>query len=262
MPPATKQKPNVLVVADADAVARRCLELFVDAAKLAIKTKNVFHLAISGGHTPEKFFKLLGKDPAVKTLPWNKIHLFWVDERYVPYDLPLSNYKLAADTFLTKIPIPKENVHPIPTDLEDFAAAARQYEKTLRSVFHVEKGQIPKFDLIILGMGADGHIGSLFPNSNATFDTADLACVVYLLDQKLPDQSVNRITLTHPVLCAATQLIILVTGPEKAKILKEVLTSPPDEVHYPVHYLWPALDRIIWLVDSPAAMLINSKLIT
>ena len=112
------------------------------------------------------------------------------------------------------------------------------------------------FDLIILGMGADGHTGSLFPNSYASFDTTDLACVVFLLDQNLPDQLVTRITLTHPVLCAASKIVILVTGSEKAQILKEVLTSPPDEVRYPIHTLWPALDRITWLVDSSAGKML------
>jgi 6-phosphogluconolactonase len=182
--------------------------------------------------------------------------LFWVDERYVPHDSPYSNYKLAADTFLTKVPIPKENIHPIPTDFEDFDSAARQYEKTLRSVFHIKSGQLPKFDLIILGMGSDGHTGSLFPNSNACFDTKNLACVVYLLDQKLPDKTVNRITLTHPVICAASQIIVLVSGSEKAGTLKEVLAGPPDEIRYPIHILWPVLDKVLWLIDSPAAGLI------
>jgi 6-phosphogluconolactonase len=199
---------------------------------------------------------LLGSSSGSKALDWNKIHLFWVDERYVPHDSPLSNFKLAADTFLTKIPIPKGNVHPIPTEYEDSGSAAKQYEETVRSVFRIKAGQTPKFDLIVLGMGSDGHIGSLFPNSNASFDTKDLACVVYLLDQKMPDQTVTRITLTHPVLCAAAQLVVLVTGPEKADILKQVLVSQPDEVRYPIHALWPALDRISWLVDSPAAKLL------
>jgi 6-phosphogluconolactonase len=249
-------KPNLEVLADADAVARRCLELFVAAVERVLKTAKVFNLAISGGHTPEKFFKLLGSGPASMALPWNKIHLFWVDERYVPHDSPLSNYKLAADTFLMNVPVPKENVHPIPTDQEDFDAAARQYEKTIRTVFRIKSGRLPVFDLIVLGMGADGHTGSLFPNSYASFDTKDLACVVYLLDQKLPDQTVTRITLTHPVLCAASRIIVLVSGAEKAKILKEVLAGPPDEVRYPIHTLWPVLDKVVWLVDSPAAQLL------
>ena len=253
----TKQKkPNTQIVTDADALAHKCLDLFVASVEQIVKEKNVFHLAISGGKSPQRFFELLGSEQKALSLPWDKIHLFWVDERYVPHDSPYSNYKLAADTFLTKVPIPQENIHPIPTELEDFDSAARQYEKTLRSVFQIKSGQLPKFDLIILGMGSDGHTGSLFPNTNASFDTKNLACVVYLLDQKLPDQMLNRITLTHPVICAASQIVVLVSGSEKAETLKQVLAGPPDEIRYPIHVLWPVLDKVLWLIDSPAAKLI------
>ncbi len=253
----TKQKkPNTQIVTDADALAHKCLDLLVASVEQIVKEKNVFHLAISGGKSPQRFFELLGSEQKALSLPWDKIHLFWVDERYVPHDSPYSNYKLAADTFLTKVPIPQENIHPIPTELEDFDSAARQYEKTLRSVFQIKSGQLPKFDLIILGMGSDGHTGSLFPNTNASFDTKNLACVVYLLDQKLPDQMLNRITLTHPVICAASQIVVLVSGSEKAETLKQVLAGPPDEIRYPIHVLWPVLDKVLWLIDSPAAGLI------
>jgi 6-phosphogluconolactonase len=256
MSPAEQYKPNIQILSNADALARLCLELFIASAEQTIKQKDVFYLAISGGRSPQRFFELLGSEQKALSLPWDKIHLFWVDERYVPHDSPYSNYKLAADTFLTKVPIPKENIHPIPTDFEDFDSAARQYEKTLRSVFQIKSGQLPKFDLIILGMGSDGHTGSLFPNSNACFDAKDLACVVYLLDQKLPDQTVNRITLTHPVICAASQIVVLVSGSEKAGTLKQVLAGPPDEIRYPIHILWPVLDKVLWLIDSSAAGLI------
>jgi 6-phosphogluconolactonase len=253
----TKQKkPNTQIVANADALAHKCLDLFVASVEQTLKQKDAFYLAISGGHSPQRFFELLGSEQKALSLGWDKIHLFWVDERYVPHDSPHSNYKLAIDTFLTKIPIPEKNIHPIPTDDEDFDSAARQYEKTLRSVFHIKSGQLPKFDLVILGMGSDGHTGSLFPNSNACFDTNDLACVVYLLDQKLPDELLTRITLTHPVICAASQIAVLVSGPEKAKTLKEVLAGPPDEIRYPIHVLWSVLDKVLWLIDSPAASLI------
>ncbi|MGD0571710.1 MAG: 6-phosphogluconolactonase [Sedimentisphaerales bacterium] len=253
----TKQKkPNTQIVANADALAYKCLDLFVASVEETIKQRDAFYLAISGGRSPQRFFEILGSEKKALSLPWDKINLFWVDERYVPHDSPHSNYKLAADTFLTKVPIPKENIHPISTDFEDFDSAARQYEKTLRSVFHIKSGQLPKFDLIILGMGSDGHTGSLFPNSNACFDAKDLACVVYLLDQKLPDQMLNRITLTHPVICAASQIVVLVSGSEKAQTLKEVLAGPPDEIRYPIHVLWAVLDKVLWLIDSPAAGLI------
>ncbi|MDD5327834.1 MAG: 6-phosphogluconolactonase [Phycisphaerae bacterium] len=245
-------KPNVEVVSDPEGLAYRGATLFINSAEEAIKTKGVFYVAISGGHTPKRFFELLSEIPKAKALTWDKIQLFWVDERYVPPDSKWSNYKLAADTFLTKVALPKENVHRIPTEYNDFKTAARCYEETIRKVFGLQENQLPEFDLIVLGMGTEGHTGSLFPNSYAPFDTEDLACVVYALDEKL-----NRITLTHPVLRAASHVAVLVSGEEKAGILKEVLTREPDEVRYPIHTLWPILHKITWLVDSKAAKLLS-----
>ena len=243
-----KYKPNVEIAPDSETLAQRSVELFVAEAQKAIKTKDAFYVAISGGNTPKRFFELLGDVPQANSLPWDKIQLFWVDERYVQPDSQWSNYKLAADTFLAKVAIPGQNIHRIPTEYDDFKAAASCYEQTIREVFGLDEKQRPEFDLIVLGMGADGHTGSLFPNSYAAFDTENLACVVYVMDEDL-----NRITLTHPVLCAASHLAILVSGREKAGILKEVLTSEPDEVRYPIHALWPILNKVTWLVDKEAA---------
>jgi len=241
-------KANVEIASDPEGLAHQCVELFLTNVQKAIKRKNIFCVAISGGHTPKRFFELLGETAETKALPWDRIHLFWVDERCVPPDSKWSNYKLAADTFLTKVAIPQENVHRIATEYSDFNVAVRQYEKTMREVFGLQESQIPEFDLIVLGMSDEGHIGSLFPNSYAPFDTEHLACVVYVLDEKL-----NRITLTCPVLLAASHLAVLVSGEEKADILKQVLTSEPDEVRYPIHVLWPILDKVTWLLDSKAA---------
>jgi 6-phosphogluconolactonase len=243
-----KYKANVEIASDPETLAQKSVELFVADANKAIESRGVFYVAISGGHTPKRFFELLGELQQASSLPWDKIQLFWVDERYVEPDSDWSNYKLAADTFLGKVTIPENNIHRIPTEHDDFKVAAQYYEQTIREVFGLSEKKTPQFDLIMLGMGAEGHTGSLFPNSYATFDTEDLACVVYVMDEKL-----NRITLTHPVLRAASHLAILVSGPEKAKILKEVLTSEPDEVRYPVHVLWPILGKVTWLVDQEAA---------
>jgi 6-phosphogluconolactonase len=247
-----RYKPNLEVVSDPDTLAHRSVEIFVTTAQKSLEARGLFCVAISGGHTPRHFFELLGDLPQAAGLPWEKIHLFWVDERYVPPDSPQSNYKLAADTFLPKIAIPQQNVHRIPTEHSDFKVGAQSYEEAIRKVFGLQKGQVPQFDLIMLGMGVDGHTGSLFPNSFAPFEMEDLACVVYVLDGDL-----NRITLTHPVLCAALHLVVLVSGQEKASILKEVLTSEPDEVRYPIHVLWPILNKVTWLVDAEAAKLLK-----
>lgn len=244
----TKFRPNIEVVRDPGVLARRSVEIFVAEALDAVGSKGVFHVAVSGGSTPARFFELLGTMPEANSLPWLKIQLFWVDERIVEPDSPLSNYRLAADTFLSRVDIPPQNVHRIPTEYEDFEAAAKCYEQTIREVFALEAGQLPEFDLIVLGIGSDGHTGSLFPGSYATLDTDDLACAVYVLDEDC-----NRITLTHPVLRAASRLVVLACGPEKANILEKVLTSEPDEVQYPIHALWPVLNRVTWLVDSEAA---------
>ena len=248
METATGHRPNIEIAGDPESLANKTVDLFIAAARQAIQANDVFYAAISGGHTPRRFFELLGEQTEAVSLPWGKIQVFWVDERYVPPDSPHSNYRLAADTFLGKVAIPAANIHRIPTEYEDIKAAARCYEKTIRKVFGLGRRGIPRFDLVVLGMGADGHTGSLFPNSYAPFDTEDLACVVYAFGDTL-----NRVTLTHPVLQAASRLAVLVCGPEKAHILKEVLTSEPDEVHYPIHVLWPVLDKVIWLVDSAAA---------
>jgi 6-phosphogluconolactonase len=250
---ATKSKPNLEILADASAVAGRCLEHFVADAKRAVSANGVFRVAISGGKTPQVFFELLGRSPQARSLSWERVHMFWVDERYVPPDSNRSNYKLAADTFLRKIPIPTDNIHRIPTEYADPNVAASCYEKAIRKVFALAKGEIPHFDLVLLGMGSDGHTGSLFPNSYAAFDTDDLVCAVYLLDETL-----NRVTLTHPVLRAASHLVVLVAGQGKADILKEVLTTEPDDVRYPIHALWPVLDKVTWLVDREAARALHA----
>ena len=241
-------KLKITQVSTAEDLAVTTLNMFIDSANQALLAKGNFNVAISGGHTPERFFELLGVSPGAKTLQWEKIQLFWVDERCVPPDAEASNYGLAAHTFLDKIYIPPENVHRISGECDDYAKAVCDYEQTIQRVFNLKKGQIPEFDLIVLGMAADGHIGSLFPTSYSLYDTNDLVSVVYFMDNNY-----NRMTLTHPVLCAASHLAILVSGSEKARILSDVFRSETDEVKYPAHTLWPILDKVTWIVDNEAA---------
>lgn len=245
------EKKNVLTVPDTESLARKCVEIFLGDAEKAIKTRGRFYAAISGGNTPRHFFELLGQEPASSSAVWGKTELFWADERYVPADSPASNYKLALDTFLGRVALAEDNVHRIPTENSDFNAAARQYESTVRKVFDLQERERPQFDLIVLGMGTDGHTASLFPNVYACMDTQDIACVVYALDEKLP-----RITLTPPVLCAARHIVVLVSGKEKANTLKKVLGSEPDEVKYPIHALWSVAEKVTWLVDKDAAAML------
>jgi len=247
----TNYKPHVEVTSDIEELSMRGLDCFVSHAKKAIEERGKFFVAISGGYTPRSFLEQLGDHPDSQNLDWKKIHVFWVDERCVPEDSKWSNYNLAHETFLSKVNIPHQNIHAISTKFSDFEEAARQYEEDLRSIFQIKNDQLPEFDLIFLGMGSDGHTGSLMPNSYASIDISHLACVVYVMDEKL-----NRITLTYPVLRAASKLVVMVSGKKKAKVLKEVLTCEPDEIKYPIHLLWPVLEKVSWLVDADAAELL------
>ena len=244
----SNHKVDLEIVDDVEALAKRSVELFVFCARQAIDEKGCFRFAISGGLTPRRFYEILGQSQEARELGWSKIHVFWVDERYVPSDSNSSNFKLAYETFLKDIDIPNENIHKIPTENNNAEISARIYGNIIKAVFGTKEKDIPIFDLIILGMGSDGHTGSLFPNCYASFDTDDLACVVYVMDEKL-----NRITLTHPVISAAKKLVVLVSGKEKAKILKKVMKSEPDDVRYPIHFLWPVLEKVTWIVDKNAA---------
>lgn len=242
---------RIVDVKDSEELAQKALEHFADSARKAVDDKNVFRVAISGGKTPRRFYELLGTDSMSLSLPWDRTELFWVDERCVHPKSPESNYGVAASTFLKKIPIPSEKVHRIGGECNDYAQAVEQYSRVLQETFGLEQGGVPEFDLMILGMGPDGHIGSLLPNSYALFDTDDLVTVVYQMEGGL-----NRVTLTHPVICAAKQLVVMVSGAEKASIVREVLLAGPDEVKYPVHTLWPILHKVTWIIDSEAAKLL------
>ena len=248
-----KLKPNLVVANDYEELSRKAVEIFVQAARDSIADRGTFHTAISGGNTPKHFFELLAQRQDSLSLPWEKIHVFWVDERCVPPDSEQSNYKLAAEAFLSQVGIPSENVHRIAGESQDLNAAAQTYENTIRKVFEIGAEDVPVFDLIELGMGPDGHTASLFPNSPVLLEATRLAVPVYMTDGKL-----NRITLTVPVLQAASRLVVMVSGADKAQTLANVFSGDFDATRYPIRVLWPALNRIAWLVDTNAAQLLKN----
>jgi 6-phosphogluconolactonase len=238
---------NITHVDTSEDLAAAALDMFIHSAGKAIQAKGSFYVAISGGQTPIRFFELLGDTAESGVIKWGMVQLFWVDERCVQPDDKASNYRLASQTFLGKVPIPPGNVHRIPGECCDYAKVVSDYSDMIGRVFNLSPGQVPEFDFILLGMGPDGHIGSLFPNSYARFDNEALVSAVYFTGSDY-----CRITLTHPVLRAASELVVLVSGPEKADILRDVMHSELDEVRYPVHTLWPVLNKVTWLVDSEA----------
>jgi 6-phosphogluconolactonase len=183
-------------------------------------------------------------------LPWDRIQIFFGDERHVPPDHPDSNFRMATESLLSKVPIPEKNVHRIHAEL-DAEAAAAEYDQELRDFFHLSDEDWPRFDLILLGIGEDGHTASLFPGSKALTESSRRAVANWVEKFKT-----FRITLTFPVLNQAAEVVFLVSGAGKARILNEVLQ--PGAQKYPVQSVQPEDGRLLWLVDQDAASLLRS----
>jgi 6-phosphogluconolactonase len=202
-------------------------------------------VAISGGSTPRRLYELLGVAPYRDQVDWQKVHFFWVDERCVPKEDEASNFKIAFDRLLSKVPIPNENIHRIKSE-EDPEKAARDYEGDMKKFFGASG--LPVFDLVLLGMGEDGHTASLFPGSKSLQERARLAVPVYL-----GGSYGNRITLTLPVLDNAAQILFLVAGSSKATVLSEILSDGKRKGEFPAERIRPVKGRVIWLIDREAA---------
>jgi 6-phosphogluconolactonase len=228
-----------------ESLSRGAADRILGLSRESISAGGRFAVAISGGSTPQRLYSLLGSDPYQKIVDWTRIHIFWADERAVPRDHADSNFKFAFDTFLSRVPIPEANLLRIRGE-DGPEKAARQYEDDLRNFFGQQS--TPVFDLIILGMGEDGHTASLFPGSSALAETARLVLPVY------PDRpKTSRVTLTLPVLNNASHLLFLVSGRAKADIVAEVLGNGKAKTRYPAALVNPSHGSIEWFVDKDAA---------
>ncbi|HYL79732.1 MAG TPA: 6-phosphogluconolactonase, partial [Candidatus Acidoferrum sp.] len=210
-----------------------------------------FTVALSGGSTPKALFRLLageGDGSFRGRVPWNRAQVFWGDERHVPPDHPDSNYRMTYDTLLSRVPVPPENIHRIRTEDPDADKVAESYERTLRSVFRLAEGQLPRFDLVLLGMGPDGHTASLFPGTPALHERKRL-----VVGQWVEKLQTHRITLTPPVLNNAALVVFLVSGAEKAETLRAVLLGEYQPERFPAQLVRPTGGRLLWLVDRAAA---------
>jgi 6-phosphogluconolactonase len=223
--------------------------LFATKVEQAVKTRGIARVAISGGTTPKNMFKLLA-DPAgpfVATVPWDKLQLFWVDERCVGPDDPESNYGVARELLLSKVPILAENVFRMEGELDPEEAASR-YESTLRNVMRLEGAESPAFDLVTLGMGPDGHTASLFPHT-AGLDEMNRLVIANHVSQN----ETWRISLTWPVINQAAEVVFEVEGAGKADVLAEVLTGPRDPERLPSQLIRPSNGKLLFLLDEAAA---------
>ena len=249
---ATNAKPNVSLVATHQEVAQEILELFISCAQNAIDVNGRFCTAISR-YTPRHFFELLGSDFRSKSLPWNQIHFFCVDECCGLSELSNNRYIRMTKLLTQKVDMPPENIHRICSVCRNCEQTTSIYEQTIYNVVERKEYGVPRFDLVLLQMGTDGHIASLFPDTFAFFESQRLVQVSHFMDTRH-----TRITVTHPVLCAASQIIVLVSGSKRARILKEIFTHESNVAQYPIHALWAILDKVTWLVDRDAAKFLMS----
>ncbi|MFN0158368.1 MAG: 6-phosphogluconolactonase [Bacteroidota bacterium] len=234
----------------AAALTRGTAEEIVRIAIEAQRRSGRVALALSGGSTPRGVFELLGSRAFSAKVNWSHVHLFWADERCVPPDLPESNFRMVQETLLTKIDIPERNIHRMKGELP-IEKAAVQYEKELKAHFPVEKGEWPRFDLIMLGLGEDGHTASLFPGTDGINESGLWVTSVFV--ERLQS---HRLTLTFPVINSARSVMFLVSGSAKARILKEVVEG--ERMMYPAQRVRPANGTLIWMCDYEATRLLTT----
>jgi len=236
----------VRIAPDAEALAGLAAGEIARRAAAAVAARGRCHLALAGGRTPRRTYALLAAPPLRDQLPWGGIHVFFGDERHVPPDHPDSNFRMAREALLDAVPIPAGQVHRIRAEAVEAEAAARDYQTDLRQAFALGSGALPRLDLVLLGMGADGHVASLFPGSAALAETGRL--VTAGPGPRARDPA--RITLTLPVLNAAAAVLLLVSGADKAERVAEVLGGRAPGL--PAARLAPA-GELLWLLDQAAA---------
>ncbi len=233
------------------AAAHAAAAQFVATAEKALTTHGRFTVALAGGNTPRDVYRLLASDEYAPMVDWVHTQIFWGDERSVPQGDPENNGRMARETLLNHVPIPVNNIHRIQSQLppED---AAQDYEKTLRDYFAARGLNQPRFDLVLLGMGAEGHTASLFPHSPLLTERQRWVAAVYVEAMRM-----WRITLTPPALNAASKVIFLVAGEEKAQAIKAVLGEPKQPDLYPAQIVDPPQGQVLWILDKPAASLMD-----
>ncbi|GGA66969.1 6-phosphogluconolactonase [Edaphobacter acidisoli] len=230
-------------------VAQAAARLFASAAIAAVEKRGRARIAISGGTTPKAMFALLA-DPAqpfARQVPWQKLDLYWVDERCVPPTDPDSNYRMTNEALLSKVSLPQDQVHRMEGELDPAVAAAR-YESVIRNSFRLEGAETPTFDLILLGMGDDGHTASLFPHTEALSDLTDIVTANHV-----PQKDTWRITLTWPVINQGREVAFLIEGAAKAQVLHDVFLGQYQPDTYPSQIIRPASGKLTLLLDAAAA---------
>lgn len=239
---------EIRVLNDGAAIAKRAAQEFVESAISAVREKGSFNVALAGGSTPKALYGLLVTDAALRSqVPWDKMHLFFGDERHVAPDHSDSNFRMATEAMISKSPLKPEQVTRIKGEYPATERAALEYEKALREYFKLKDGEYPRFDLLLVGMGSEGHTLSLFPGTKALH--AEGRAVVRNWVGKLYTE---RITLTAPAASNTARILFMVTGADKALALKAVLEGPYEPEQLPAQLLQPKNGKLLWLVDTAA----------
>jgi 6-phosphogluconolactonase len=229
---------------DLDSLSLAAMDQTMEIVREAVAQRGRFSIALSGGHTPAKMYELWASKPYRHETPWDRVHLFWGDERYVPLDDPLSNFRMVRETLISHVPIPPENVHAVPTVSASPGKSAEEYEKELRNFFGAE----PEFDLQLLGLGPEGHAASLFPGSPALEEKQR-----WVLPITAPAKPPQRLTLTLVVLNRGRNTFFLVAGKDKREIVAALRNEPDSgSSQYPAARIRPS-GRVLWLLDEAAA---------
>lgn len=244
---------NIQTFADPKSLAHAAVAHFVQIAREAIETQDKFTVALSGGSTPKALYALLATAPWQNQLDWNQVHLFWGDERHVPPSDSSSNFRMTQEQLLSQVPIPPENIHRIKAENPNANAAAIEYERELKHFFQLGEHEFPRFDLVLLGMGANGHTASLFPGTDAVHEQSRLVVAPWV-----EELNTDRITLTPPVINNAAKIIFFVTGTEKAAPLKAVLEGPYQPDRLPAQIIHPTQGKVVWMVDQAAASALST----
>jgi 6-phosphogluconolactonase len=245
-------KPEITIVDDDAALADAAAQAIAEIAQAAVTARRRFMVALAGGNTPRTTYERLAASPLREQMPWDRTWIFFGDERGVPPDHPDSNYRMANAALLSKVPIPAAQIARIRGEAEDAEAAAAEYARAMTEVFGSRRGELPSFDLILLGMGVDGHTASLFPGSPVLKEIFRPVAAVHAAAASIP----QRFTFTFPLINAAARVMFLASGSEKAKVVKAVLTETASGL--PASMVRPTNGRLTWLLDRAAAALLGA----
>jgi 6-phosphogluconolactonase len=250
--PAPAQR-DIRILADPAAITRRAADEFVKCASEAVAKNGVFNVAFAGGSTPKSLYALLADDPAYRSkIAWDKVRVFFGDERHAPPDSPESNFRMASEALFSKGLLKPEQIARIKGEYPDTEKAALEYEQVLRAYFHLKDGEYPRFDLVLLGMGDEGHTLSLFPGTKALHPGRRI-----VVRNWVGKFYTERITLTAEAVNHANRVMFLITRADKAPALKAVLEGPYEPEQLPAQFIQPASGNALWLIDRDAAKMLT-----